>query len=246
MVSRRNAVLSSTFALLAGTALWTHGAMAQVVHEPSSEKWQYMVAPYLWATAIDGNVTVRNTDIEVDASFSDLLDVLDIAFAIRLEAQKGKWGYFADVFYASLEVDGQTPAGKLEVDNKMTIYELGGVYEFNPSLQGLFGLRGQGLEVDVNLRGVGDVTGDQDWIDGFVGLRFFPVRGEKWLMFLRGDVGAGDSDSVLNGVIGGGYRFNRTWSLIGAYRMMSTDFEDGDFAWDIDMSGLGVALGISF
>ncbi len=238
--------VSRVFVLFAAGLLWTHSTLGQVVPEPTSDKWNYMVAPYLWATAIDGNVTVRGNDIEVDTSFSDLLDILDIAFAVRLEAQKGKWGYFADVFYASLEVDGQTPVGKLEVDNKIRILEAGGVYEFSPNLQGLFGLRGQSLEVDVNLGGLGNVSGDQDWVDGFVGLRFFPVRSERWLMFLRGDIGAGDSDSVLNGAVGGGYRFNKTWSLIGAYRVMSTDYEDGDFKWDIDMSGLGLALGISF
>ncbi|MFC1680917.1 hypothetical protein ACFL1S_03875 [Pseudomonadota bacterium] len=238
--------LLSITALVAVAWLWLPTAAAQAVPEPESDKWNYLVAPYLWATAIDGTVGTRGGQTEVDASFSDLIDVLDVAFALRFEAQKGQWGYFLDGFYAKLEADTPTQAGNVRVENKMRIFEGGGIYEINPKVQALFGLRTQGIDVDIDFPGLGSASGDEDWVDGFVGLRFIPVRGEKWFLSLRGDIGAGDSDSVLNGVISAGYRFNKTWSLIGAYRVMSTDYSEGDFKWDIDMSGLGLALGISF
>ena len=226
--------------------LWSPTASAQAITETETDKWRYLVAPYLWATAIDGTIATRGGQTEVDASFSDLLDVLDVAFALRFEAQKGQWGYFLDGFYAKLEIDTPTPAGNVAIENKMRIFEGGGIYEFNRNVQALFGLRAQGIDVDINFPGLSSASGDQDWVDGFVGVRLMPVRTDRWYVGLRGDIGGGSSDSVLNGVISAGYRFNKTWSLLAAYRVMSTDYSEGSFKWDIDMSGLGLALGISF
>lgn len=244
--SSNQSLMMSVLVLAIAVWLWSPGASAQAVHEPEADHWRYLIAPYAWATAIDGTIGVRGVQTEVDASFSDLLQVVDIAAALHFEAQKGKWGYFGDAFYAKLSVDAPTQAGNISVENKMRIFEVGGVYEFNPLFQGLFGVRAQGVDVDLDFPGARRISGDQDWVDGFVGVRIIPVRSEKWYLSLRGDVGAGDSDSVLNGVISAAYRFNKTWSLIGGYRILSTDLSEDNFKWDINMSGLGLGLGISW
>ncbi len=49
---------------------------------------------YLWALSMDGTVGIMGNDIDIDESFSDLLDDLDFAMSLRFESHKGKLGYF--------------------------------------------------------------------------------------------------------------------------------------------------------
>jgi hypothetical protein len=233
---------------VAGFLWWQPAAAQNVMHDaPAGDRWQSSLFVYLWTTGMDGTVAVGGNPVDVDVSFSDLFDVLDMAFAARFESQKGKWGYFIDGMYVKLDPSQNTPAGTVNVDVKDLIFEAGGIYQINPQVQALFGARYQDMSVDIFLPGpLPTVGGDQSWIDGFVGLRFIPVQTDKWRVWLRGDIGAGDSDFIWNAVLGAAYRFNKNWSGVLAYRVLSTDFQEGGFQWDIDMSGLGLAVGYSW
>ena len=48
--------------------------------QPSSEGWQIQTMPYLWGTSMDGAVGVSNRTVDVDASFSNIIDHLHCAF----------------------------------------------------------------------------------------------------------------------------------------------------------------------
>lgn len=101
--------------------------------------------------------------------------------------------------------------------------------------------------MDTELRLPNRTVGDKpDWVDAFAGIRLVPVRTDKWHVWLRGDVGGGDSDTTWNGVIGAGYRFNKPWSLGGAYRVLANNVEQDGFKWDMDYQGLGITLGYTF
>jgi len=65
-------------------------------------------------------------------------------------------------------------------------------------------------------------------------------------VWLRADVGGGDSDTTWNGIVGAGYRFNKKWSLSAAYRVLANNYEEDDFKWDVDYKGFGLALGYTF
>jgi predicted porin len=229
--------------------LWLQPAAAQGLlgDEASADKWQSTLFLYLWGMSMDGTTRVAGQEVEVDVPFSDIWDNLDAAFALRFESRKGKWGYFLDGMYARIKPTEQTPAGNIDLDVKSFIGEVGGVYSINPAVESLFGLRYQDMSVDIDFPGPAPTVGsDQDWVDGFVGLRVFPVHNEKWTVWLRGDVGTGDSDFTWNAAIGAGYRFNKRWSAVGAYRILSNDIEEGTFKWDVDYTGLGLAVGYSF
>ena len=179
-------------------------------------------------------------------SFSDLADNLAGALSLRFESHKGKWGYFIDGMYVKLDPSGTTPVGTIGADIKQFIFEAGGVYHFNPTVQGLFGARYQDMSLDLNFPG-GTLSGDQNWSDGFVGLRLVPVNTNKWRVWLRGDVGVvGDSDSTWNAAIGAGYSFNKKWSMLLAYRVLSNDVIQNGFKWDVEHSGVGLAVSYTF
>ncbi|MEA3291884.1 MAG: hypothetical protein U9Q71_06240 [Pseudomonadota bacterium] len=209
-------------------------------------EWNYQLTPYLWANGISGTQTVRGRELDVDASFGDLLEVLDVGFAARIEGRSPTWGWYGDYFYAKLSGDKNLPRATLEGETKQTIAEAGVIYRINDVLEGMGGLLYQKSEMEVGLKDIGSLDGSESWVDGLVSLRWTPVDNDKWNAWLRGGVGAGDSDLVWLATAGVGYRFNESWSALAAYRYLDTDYESDDFGWDIVQQGLGLGVGYSW
>jgi hypothetical protein len=240
-------LLFSIPALLISSFLWVQTASAQgeLGYENSSDQWRSSLFGYLWALGMDGTAGIGGNEIDIDLSFSDLLDDLDAAMSLRFESHKGKHGYFLDGMYTKLKPEANTPIGTISQDVKRFVGEAGGIYHFNPKLEGLYGLRYQSMDVDVNLPGM-TIGGGANWTDIFVGLRVVPVRTDKWHVWLRGDVGGGDSESAWNAVIGTGYRFNERWTMGATYRILANDVVQDNFKWDVNYEGVGVILGYTF
>ena len=209
-------------------------------------EWNFQITPYLWASNLDGTTTVAGRDIDFDASFSDLVSSLDAGGAIRFDAQADTWGLFLDGMVVKLKDDEQTAVGTLGFTVKQEIIEGGISYRLTEQLNAYAGARYQKIDQDVTLPVIGDRNISDSWADGIIGLHWLPVNTDKWTLWLRGDIGAGDSDSIWLAGVGGGYKFNKTWSLLAAYRYLSTDFESDDLKWDVDQYGLGIGLGISW
>src|SRR5690348_13686785 len=64
--------------------------------------WKFTIAPYLWALNMNGSVQIRNQRAPVNQTFGDVLSDLNWAGMLWLEADKGKWGVFVNLLYASL------------------------------------------------------------------------------------------------------------------------------------------------
>jgi len=63
--------------------------------------WEFQVAPYLWALAMNGDATVKGQEADVDVSFSDIWYELNIAFMLEYEARKGRLGLWGNTIYAN-------------------------------------------------------------------------------------------------------------------------------------------------
>jgi hypothetical protein len=80
------------------------------------DSWQFGVTVPLWAPQINGNATIRGRQQDVNVSFSELKDHLDTSLALALNAQKGKFGIFANAGYMKFSggfggpLGGQTDA----------------------------------------------------------------------------------------------------------------------------------------
>ena len=246
MNSRARYPILGALLLTLGSAGWS---TADAADEGSDGRWNSSIYLYLWGTSLNGTAAVRGNEAEIDESFSDLVENLAGAFSARFESHKGKWGYLLDAMYVKLDPSADTPAGSISSDVKQWIVEGAGTYAVNPSVQALFGVRYQDMQVDLNFPGGRGAGGSADWTDGFVGLRLIPVDTDKWRLWLRGDVGiVGDSETTWNAAFGARYNFSPKWSGVLAYRYLSNDYEDDDigFKWDVDHSGLALAVGYSF
>lgn len=81
------------------------GASAQEVDAdaPDASRWEVTFSPYLWLTALDGEVGADGASAEVDAGIGDVLDVLNIGLAGMLEVRRDRWLFVLDAFWAELE-----------------------------------------------------------------------------------------------------------------------------------------------
>jgi hypothetical protein len=220
--------------------------------------WELSVTPYLWATALKGDVGIGRTEANVDASFSDILDNLNGALMLEAELRKGRFGLISDTVYANLEDNAATSQDRLKIDAtaNMLIQSLAGTYRGTWQLAN-FGAAGPlaltvdayaGIRytyLDLELKGKLDlprlgvdaqrqVEGDKHWVDPIVGLRTVWTLGERWSLVLAGDVGGvSTSDQYSAEAIGlGGYRFGlfgeNNANLFAGYRVLKQKYEDGD------------------
>ena len=89
--AQRRPVRSAAAGLIAlGLTGWADQAHAQLGQEwEAGPGWSFQLTPYLWMIGIEGDLATLSgvPPVEVDWSFADVLDNLDLAFASFLEAR---------------------------------------------------------------------------------------------------------------------------------------------------------------
>ena len=235
----RQRLLAVTIIVLSTSALLTPG----VVNAEQSDGWSFRITPYLWMLGMDGTTAALGNDVDVDMSFSDIVDVLNIALSANMELSKGKFFVVLDPLWADLEAPIETGGpigGKIEVE--LVIADLNVGYSVDENFGIYAGVRyyDQDITIIPNLLpqiGLGD-----DWTDVILGFRVGGKVGEKWSFAgkLDGAVG-GDSDFALylQAVVLRHFGTNKHLDL--GWRYYDVDYESGSgvtrFKWDVAHSG---------
>lgn len=237
--------------------------------EESEEGWNFSVAPmYLWAKNIEGTAAIGGLEAPLDLDFKDdILDNLDAAFAIHVEANKGNLTLYGEYNYAKLDPTTVTNVGPIEVqadvEFKDTMWEAGAVWAFADSGSSTWELLGavryaeQDVRVDLarnNGPGIiplpNRIEGGDDWWQGVAGLRYTFQVTDRWSWRLRGDYGYGDSDNSSLHAIGFlDYRYRHWGSFFVGYRYLDTDFDNGRSSsngYSFDGDQQGPVLGLNF
>jgi hypothetical protein len=91
---------------IAGAAACLAAASA-AAEEPAADKWQFSIAPYIWTTALNGDLALHGRPADIDASFVDILQDTDSVIGLegRFELRKGSWGAYVDGLYNRLGAD---------------------------------------------------------------------------------------------------------------------------------------------
>ena len=225
--------------------------------------WDYDLALYLFALGLDGRTVVRGREADVDVSFSDIVEDLEMAATGHFEAAKrdSRWGWFGDVNYSSSGQNFGNDLGEYDLD--MIYLEGAGTYRFGEGLQVLAGLRYTDLDMTLDFRppiqppidpppGPVRVEGSQSWTDLMIGGRYRATFGERWGFSARGDLaGFGISDSsdlTWNVVLLGRFQVAHRIGLLLGYRWYDIDYENQDdlFVFDVMQQGPVFALNYSF
>lgn len=256
---------------LFGLVAVTFAPLAQAA-DPSTDRWEFKAAPYVWAVSLDGDMTVKGNTVAVDVNIIDIIEESDSIFAFEgyFEARKGDWGGFVDGTYADLSMGGSVGALSADVDLTYALVDFVAFYRVGTwSLSGASAGSGQDLslevlaggrytamdvELDISTPGPSTVVDKrQDWVDPIVGGRvFLDLTDDLSLVFL-GDVGGFGVGSDLSWNVAGLLfydfdLFGRDASVIAGYRALYQDFEDGSgankFAYDVTTQGpvLGMVI----
>ena len=254
------------------SAIWRF-SIALLVCSPAfvspahADDWDWAFTPYLWGSAISLDIAVNDNDVASnELAFHDLLDKIDFALLMHLEAQRDKVGFFADVVFlntGSKQTGVARPPlpGGTEVrsDVVTTLLEFGGIYRPSGGSNGLdivYGIRVTDLDVklDATFPGPGGLTeslsASDTFVDGFAGLRFSAPLNENWSFLMRGDLGAGDSDLTTNALGLFGYNFGEDdkYSAVFGYRYtkMEIDETSRGASSKIDLAMTGPLAGFTF
>ena len=214
--------------------------------------WQFGVAPYLFAAGISGTVGARGQSLDIDSSFGNVWENLDIGFMGQFEARKGRFVSLNDLMWVKLSSERDTPGplfdtAKLGVNLFIFDPEVG--YRFIENSKGSVDVLGGARiwSVETNL----DVTSGRlpgfsvsqrkTWAAPVVGVRGIANLPHKFNLFGKFDIGgAGIGADLTTQLYGGvGYRMTKCMTLAAGYRWLQVDYDDSEgFIFDTHMSGL--------
>lgn len=238
------------------------------------DSWKFTVAPYLWALSMNGSVQVRGRRAPVNQSFSDILRDLNWAGMLWLEADKGKWGVFLNLLYASLSQGASDRFISAHVTANYGLYSAGLSYEIYRTCLCSGGCNQPGDSTlaivpyigarytsnDVTLKvntPLGTIRGsdNQHWTDPMIGARLNFDLTKSWLLTFAGDIGGTNTTSDYSYNVWGLIGFkpqtmlkSTTWYL--GYRLLDQKYTKGTssnyFLWDMKLHGPIAGLAFTF
>jgi len=225
----------------------------------AEDAWQHRITGYLVGASVDGKAAVGDVTVDVDASFSDIIDNLDWGAMGAYRGERGPWAVSLDVMYLAVEADGSglgaLGRSKAEAQGDQLIVQLDGGYDLTEQLGVYAGARYWRVDADVKLKS-GGPQGEvlrggrtEDWIDPLVGLRYAVPLGDRWTLIAKGDVGGfgAGSDFSWHATALATWQASELVHLVIGYRYLDVDYDDGSgqdrFVWDVTEAGpaLGVA-----
>jgi opacity protein-like surface antigen len=223
----------------------------------SEDAWTFEFTPYIWGAGLEGDVKLgRLPSAGVEASFSDILNVLDLGLMGAFEGRKGRWGVLFDGIYVSLSDSVPTPNslyGNAQINLTEQIYSLAGTYRVSEGqvpVDLVGGLRYVNLDIKGELTSgiaTGRIrSGSESWWDVFIGARVLYPFAEHWALVGYADVGGGGSDLSWQALAGVNYQFSKVISGKIGYRYLSLDYENADFLYDMNMAGFYAGVGFRF
>jgi len=223
----------------------------------AGERWQWSIAPYLWASDISEKLTLKGRDVGgSDTEFKDLVDKLDSALQLHFEGIEDRWGLFADLVYIDLS-DSTTLGGGLlpaEIGIEESVLEAGAI--FRPGgrpghLDLLFGARvlstDEKYRLDLGLPGFFEKRIEERYVDALAAARYHIPLGDRWLISLRGDLSAGGTDFIWTGQGLVSWRFGarRGSGIYLGYRYRDMEYSKSD-DFEVKKTLSGPAVGVQF
>ena len=213
--------------------------------------WTFSFAPYLWATGLEGDIAQFGLpEVEVDASFLDILKHFDFGFMGVGEARYGNLGFMSDLMYIKVSADNEVNAGPLDAEIELSseMLTLLGAAEYRlidgegGSLDALAGGRLWWVKTELDFDGAildDSGTDSETWVDPIIGLKgrlnFTPdFYFTSWAMI----GGFGVSSDFFWDVMGGlGWNAWDSVSLVAGYRGLGIDYKNDGFVFDVVQHG---------
>jgi opacity protein-like surface antigen len=232
---------------------WSLTAYAQ------SDNYKVQVTPYGFLTGVNGTIGEAGRTANVDASFGDVLDHLNMVAMVYADARFGRWRATLDNLYTDVSAARATPGplfSSVRVATRLWIADPEGGYAV---------FQREGKEVDVvagvrvwslknNLTFFRDglqadfSRGTRSVVDPIVGMHFSSNLPHNMFVFAKGDVGGFNAGAALDWQAfgGAGYKFNEHVVASLGYRYLSIQNEPGNSIYDVHLNGAILGLGFRF
>lgn len=221
---------------------------------PPGDDWKFVVAPYVWGSALEGRAVVQGNEASIDLSASDIFDHLEIGFMAMMVARKRDWGITGDVIYVALGATSDTPPA--DIDPTLQIVGVSGVRRLSDWADVTFGARWNRVEGEIHFKPPMnlDVGRTRDWVDPIVGVVLrTPGRG-RWQAALIADVGGfgvgSDSTWQVFPTVGFDLTKSKSVSMELGWRLLDVDYDNDDesdpFEYDVRYQGPVAGLAIRF
>ena len=253
-------------ALALASALGLGAAAPASAQGKSTEGWSAEIVPYLWGAGIKGSLSngtigTGGVDADIDISFSEILDHLDMALMGAAEARYGRWGLLFDGVYLLVSDDVPTHdrQGDAKFKFQQQLYSLAPAYRvFDDEVfvDVLAGVRYLYLKTSLEVPpghhppiATGrKVSASASWWGGFGGVRVawpLPFAKEVSLVGYL-DLGEMDGSFMWQGIAGANWQITDMFSAKLGYRYLSFKVGAGSTEFDLDTSGFYAGLGIKF
>lgn len=242
----------AAFAQTTGTATPTATPTA-----PPKDGWQHTVAIYLLGAGMSGKTAFGPVGADVDVSFSEILDNLEIGGMAAYRGTNGKWSVMVNSIFMGLGATKDLRfGGAADVDLDQAMFEVDAGWRYAKHFELYFGLRATSIDMNIEVRpaiGADQTAEDKhSWVDPLVGIRCEVPMGSKWTFVGRGDVGGFGvgSDFAWQAMTHFDWRISKRFGVAFGYVALDMDYEDGKgsdfFRYDILTTGPFAAATFSF
>jgi len=240
-------------------------ALAQEEGTTAEEDIWTQIGVYGFFVGIEGDARIRGVTADVDASFNDIWDNLDIGGMGFIEHRRGRWSFIGDVAYLKVE-DDRTKARRafsITLDAEAEQLMLEGFVGYRLLTQELKdarlgldllgGARYNDIEVELDSRArllgltrAASRNVGADTVDGVIALRLEYSHNKRWGLAGWADMGDG-SDSRSYQLFGGiNYTFKNNIRIHAGYRLVHFDYNGNRFDYHLDYTGPQIGLSYKF
>jgi len=260
--SCRNAWSAAAARIVAGAALLVaaSGSAVRADEPASADGPTFFLTGYVWASALSGRTATLSPlpPADIDLSFADTLENLDLAFMGAGEVRSGRWGFLADMMYLQVTPEAKLPGSSSgELRSRSFTFQSNILYRLHDDGRVRFdiggGLRYWKLHNRLTVElGRPDLSvrhsESEEWVDPVVMARAAVGLGGSWRATLAADIGGFGLGSRLTYQVLGtiDYAWTDRLMLRAGYRLLSVDYETDDFLYDVKMYGPVVGVTYRF
>lgn len=228
--------------------------------DTNTKNWEFEIAPYLWATSLDGTVNIGRTHAQVDQSFSDIFKHLDIGGMLWAKLRYKRFGIYFNGLYAALSDNAQFRRVSIRANDQLgilgagfsyTVYDKTFANHGQLQLEPYLGVRYTFNDTQLKLNQFTFAL-NKAWYNPVLGLQTSYLFTPKWLLTLFTDVGGTNTTTDYSYNISAilGFKpasFKSTRFDLG-YRYLYQRYETGSgrnlYVWNMRL--FGPVLGVTF
>ena len=212
----------------------------------NAASWHYEVAPYLWASSMEGEQQSGSHRFHVNESFIKLLKHLDFGAMLYTSAYRDNWGVFFNGIYSKVSDSVNLDTLSIHTSSAMTIDSAGTSHRFNysngaiePYVGARYTLNNTKISIDTL-----PIKQKYNWTDAIIGTRLFYNISSAFNIEGSADYGQGGHSHSYNLSALLGYQspthFQNTRFYLG-YRYLHQNYHHGEgktyYLWDMNLFG---------